>query len=132
MDMLGEYIFVCLVFVVLALLEFAFIIILNRNADAKTTYENKEINLLKIENDSRLRKHDVAIIDFPKELTKESYLSYGNQERTKTKKGGSKRMSSIHSIHIIDLTASFVFPLAFLVYNCIYWIRNSDNDKIDD
>ena len=132
MDMLGEYIFVCLVFVVLALFEFAFVIILNRTADAKTKYENKEISVFKIENDSRLRKPDVGNKVFPGGLTKESYLSYGNQERTKIMKGGSNHMSTIKPIHIMDLTASFVFPLAFLVYNCVYWIRNSNNDKLDD
>ena len=112
--MLGEYLLVCLAFVVLALLEFAVIIILNRR-DAAI------IKPTKTESSSSTEKQNVE--PGKRLLTKLSFLgdnSKGNwltkedkedQECTNAIKKDIKCTSM--TIHAIDLTASFVFPMAF-------------------
>ena len=127
--MLGEYIFICLVFVVVALLEFAFIIILNRKSGAKKTPEKSESSLLKHENNSELTSLGVAKIAFLEDHSKETYFNNADQERKNRAKSSLECMPSIQPIHAMDLAAAVIFPLAFIMYNCIYWSRNSDYGK---
>ena len=121
--MLGEYIIVCLVFVVAALFEFALIIILNRKADAKTKDEKRKSNLLQEQNHSDSLEHGGAKIAFVEKHSKEACLSNADQERV----NGTKRsLPSISPIHVIDFVASFIYPLAFVMYNFFYWSRSLD------
>ena len=132
MDVLGEYIFVCLVFVVFALLEFALIIILNRKTSTKNKQEKRESSLLQDENNSELTKHGVAGIAFIADHSKETSLPNTNQERMLSMERGMRCIPSTQPIHLIDLTASFIFPLAFVIYNCYYWGRTLDEGKLDN
>ena len=124
--MLGEYIIVCLVFVVAALFEFALIIILNRKADAKEKDEKRKSNLLQEQNNYELQKHGGAKIAFVEDHSKENSLSNADQERVNGTKRSMGRVPSISPIHAIDFTASFIYPLAFVMYNCFYWSRSLD------
>ena len=124
--MLGEYIIVCLVFVVVALFEFALIIILNRKADAKKGHEKRELNLLQNKNNSASQKHGGAKIAFIEDHSKETCLSNADQEWVSEMKRSTGCVPSISPIHVIDFTASFIYPLAFVIYNCFYWSRTLD------
>ena len=124
--MLGEYIIVCLVFVVVALFEFALIIILNRKIDAKKTHEKRDSNLLREQNISMSQKHGGAKIAFVEDPSKETCLSNADQERVNGTKRIAECIPSISPIHVIDFTASFIYPLAFVMYNCFYWSRSLD------
>ena len=132
MDVLGEYIFVCLVFVVFALLEFALIIILNRKTSTKNKQEKRESSLLQHENNLELTKSGVAKITFIPDHSKETSLHNTDQERMIIMERGMGCIPSTQPIHIMDLIASFCFPLAFVIYNCIYWGRNLDEGRLDN
>ena len=129
--MLGEYIFICLVFVVLALLEFAFIIILNRKSGAKKNQEKGESSMLKYENNSELTSLGVAKIALLEDLSKNIYFNNDDQERKNRTKSSLECMPSIQPIHAMDLAAAVIFPLAFIMYNCLYWARNSDEVELN-
>ena len=78
------------------------------------------------ENHSQPTKHAIQKISFLIDDPSATDLSNTSQEHTNgtiTKVGC---MSLIQPIHAIDLTASFVFPLAFIMYNLFYWSRNLD------
>ena len=124
--MLGEYIIVCLVFVVVALFEFALIIILNRKADAKEKDEKRKSNLLQEQNNYELQKHGGAKRAFVGDHSKETSLSNADQQRVNGTKRSMGCVPSISPIHAIDFTASFIYPLAFVMYNCFYWSRSLD------
>ena len=128
--MLGEYIIVCLVFVVLALLEFALVIILNRKADATKTHEKMNSGLLKEQKWSSSQKHGVSKIAFVEDYSKDTSLGKAGQEWVNSTKRGMENIPSISPIHVIDFTASLLFPLAFAVYNCFYWTRSLDDGKL--
>lgn len=124
--MLGEYIFVCLVLVVLALLEFALIIILNRKAVTKNKREMNKSSSLKEQNISVLAKSGVANIAFFEDYTKENSLTNVDQDHAHIPEKSLGCIPPVSPIHAIDLTSCFVFPLIFLMYNCFYWNRNFD------
>ena len=121
--MLGEYIIVCLVFVVAALFEFAVIIILNRKANANKRHEKRESNFLQNKDNSTSQKHGGAKIAFVEEHSKDTCLSNADQNGTKRSTGC---VPSISPIHVIDFAASLIYPLAFVIYNCFYWSRSLD------
>ena len=124
--MLGEYIIVCLVFVVAALFEFALIIILNRKADAKKGHETKELNLLQNKDNSTPQKHGGAKIAFVEDNSKETCLSNADEGWVNGTKRSTVCVPSISPIHVIDFAASFIYPLAFVIYNFFYWSRSLD------
>ena len=129
MDMLGEYIFFCLVFVVLALLEFALVIMLNRRTDVKKRHEKRELNSLKEQNNAQSQKHVATKIAFLEDPNKEICLRNTDQGRLNGPERDNRGMEcipSISPIHVIDLTASFVFPVIFVMYNFFYWSRSWD------
>ena len=129
--MLGEYIIVCLVFVVVALFEFALIIILNRKIDAKKPHEKRDSSLLREQNISMSQKHEGAKIAFGEDPSKETRLSNADQMRVDGTKRSTECIPSISPIHVIDFTASFIYPLAFVMYNCFYWSRSLDQSIVD-
>ena len=129
--MLGEYIFFCLVFVVLALLEFALIIILNRMSGDKKNQENREPRLLNQENNSELTSLGVGKISFLEDHSKDIYSNNAGQERKNRTKSSLECMPSIQPIHAMDLAAAVIFPLAFIMYNGLYWIRNSNDGELN-
>ena len=133
MDMLGEYILFCLVFVVLAILEFALVIMLNRRTNLKKTQKKVKLRLLREKNNAKSQKHGVAKIAFLEDHSRETWLSNTNQNSVKGTERDNRGMEfipSISPIHVIDLTAAFVFSLAFVIYNCFYWSRDLDEGKI--
>ena len=124
--MLGEYIFVCLVLVVLALLEFALIIILNRKNGTKNKCERKESSSLTEQNISVSAKLGVAKIAFLEDYTKETSLNNVDQDNVHITEKGFGCIPPVSPIHVIDLAACFIFPLVFVMYNCLYWSRDFD------
>ena len=176
MDMLGEYITVCLVFVVLALLEFALIVMLNRNSDGEKTPRTRKSSL-EIETNANSTNHGVKQIAFVEDHSMDTCLSdtadqeltrrtrkssfeketnatstnhgvtqiafvedhstdtclsdTSDQELANGTKRGMRCISSISPIHAIDFAAAFIFPLAFVVYNCFYWSRTLDEGELN-
>ena len=124
--MLGEYIIVCLVFVVVALFEFALIIILNRKPDVNEKHEKRKANLLQEPNNHESEKHGGAKIAFVEDRSEETCLSNTDQERVNGRNRSTVCIQSISPIHVVDLTAAFIYPLTFVLYNCFYWSRSLD------
>ena len=130
--MLGEYIVVCLVFVVSSLLEFALIVLLNRNAGVKKSQVTSDPNVTKEKNDSSSENEGVAKIAFVEDHSNDTCLSNtADQELVNEMKRDKGCISSMSPIHVIDLTASFIFPLAFVMYNFFYWSRSSEEGKLN-
>ena len=124
--MLGEYLLVCLAFVVLALLEFALIIILNRRNAATIKTTKTESSLSTEKQNLEPGERVLTKLSFLGDDSKGNWLTKEDQVCTNAIKKDMKGISMIVPIHEIDLTASFVFPMAFAMYNFLYWIRTVD------
>ena len=129
LNMLGEYLLVCLAFVVLALLEFALIIVLNRRDAATIKTTKMEPSLSTEKPNLEPVTHKLTKLSFLGEDSKGNRLTKEDQACTNTIKKDMQCISMIVPIHAIDLTASFVFPMAFAMYNFAYWIRTFDGSK---
>ena len=104
MTILGTYILVSLAFVAFAMVEFAFIIMLNR----KVTTKQNEQKVVELHNDKR-----------KKQLRTSKYKVKVQPTRNEARKDG-KSCVRVPPIHIIDLTAFFLHFVAFLIFNICY------------
>ena len=106
MTILGTYILVSLAFVSIAMMEFAFIILLNRRTMMKiNTQEDKEKAKRKVKKSFRMAN------------TKRKLKA----NHDKTSKQGGKISVSVPPVHIVDFVAFWIHFSAFLLFNLFYW-----------
>ena len=117
MNALGLYLLVSLVFVILALVEFAFVALLSRVANPD---ENK------IHDDKTDKKTNEDIEKaVPKEAPNRqgSFVNVWMKELEKVQyQKKFKPFSNMPPIHVVDVISFFLFTFLFVVFNIIYWI----------
>ena len=106
MNILGMYILVSLGFVACAMIEFAFVLLLNRRAMLKM---NDKQDSSRVENNSK--KHLKKL----KLKTKVIAIHNGNL------KGGCKTQASTLPLHKFDLIAFCAHSAAYVIFNTWYW-----------
>ena len=111
LNALGVYLLCSLAFLVCALIEFGFVVLLSRapstfrkNAMRTTT---STYNPLAKEG---LRRRNVTKID--------EALTEPVETREKE-----KCIFSIPPIHVVDIISFWVFLFSYLIFNCIYWLH---------
>ena len=117
MNALGLYLLVSLVFVILALVEFAFVALLSRVAnpdenkinDDKTDYKTNE-DIQNPERKEAPNRQGSFVNVWIKGLEKVQY-----QKKFKP-------FSNMPPIHVVDVISFFLFTFLFVVFNIIYWI----------
>ena len=121
---------VSLGFVVCALIEFAFILLLNRRVTKKKNtlkYEQmsktNNTNNLSIVTPSR-RVAPLAIVEEKERMHLKIVKEM--QHRKKLMKEIDRSFCSVPSVHVVDFVAFWVHLFFFSLYNCIYWSENLD------
>ena len=106
MNRIGEYILVCLSFVVAAVFEFALVILANRNATLKTNSEDD------------LGKGNDA--------TKTMIMKATTKIHPTCKKGKKNKefKITVPPSYVFDSVAFFIHLLCFVIYNLKYWNEN--------
>ena len=117
MNALGLYLLVSLVFVILALVEFAFVALLSRVAnpdenkinDDKTDYKTNE-DIQNPERKEAPNRQGSFVNVWIKGLEKVQY-----QKKVAP-------FSNMPPIYVVDVISFFLFTFLFVVFNIIYWI----------
>ena len=108
-DKLGVYLLFSLFFVVATMLEFAIVLLLKRNP--------------KIPKMSQLMTNFYAMLGMDK--TSEFHRNKGTKiqdlEDRNDNIGRRKDLNALAAYILIDLIASFLFPISYLLFNIIYW-----------
>ncbi len=104
---LGEFLLTCLFFVFAALLEFALVLKQKRSADLKQKLQANNARTIKVAPAETSDKQDSGPLDAIGEVLQLHYLE------------DSESFSSR-----IDIVASVIFALAFLVFNVVYWAKS--------
>ena len=125
MNKLGLYLLVCLGFVVAALFEFALVIFISRRSKPIHGLENLKKGKIgdqgSILADQRCTKKMYPISErFKGEALKGNIRDY-LQGRRQSERGMFKCMENMAPIHVIDVISSWVFIMAFALFNYVYW-----------
>ena len=130
MHALGIYLLGSLVFVVSALLEFAFVVLLSRaTSHVKKYNENDTKNKEVCPNSGRLRKRkisdqDNSYLDRKVSDQKDSEINglEATEERVQDNKIA-KVISNMTPIYVVEFAMFCLYVFLFILFNVIYWIR---------
>ena len=117
LDALGLYLLVSLVFVILALVEFAFVALLSRVANPVENQIHEEKADKKTNENIETPERKEA----PNRQGSFINLWMKGLEKTQYQKKV-KPFSNMPPIQVIDVISFFLFAFLFVVFNIIYWI----------
>ena len=126
MSSLDCYLLISLLFIIGTKVELAFILILKRkfglsNIKRKTA---RETNKTKSQNDQNAYPVDVCRVEPTENLEHESKVFKVKEIVDIQKKNGLLRFLMAMSLtNRIDFVAFFIFTIAYIIFNCVYWIR---------
>ena len=125
LDALGIYLLGSLSFVIGALIEFAFVIILNRIHTSRTKYEENEVEA-KVDKQICNGVDDIWQQAWPRKRMAAALkpdAKPNKEEDMHNKKPNRARIFVLPSVNGVDFTAFWVYFFLYLLFNYAYWIR---------